>query len=309
MNSNFNNTKLTLAMIGCSGYIGSVYIQEFLKLGIKLKILARKPETLKKQFPGVDIIKGSMMNRGDVISTIKYSDAAFLITPIGSRNKKQVEINMAKVSIKAAKEIKLPHLIFISALCPKYPSGVALLDSKIEIENIIAESGIPWTSIRCGSYMEDIIGHRVNSIKKGLFLFPVNKRKEFNLTCQRDIPRFVKLLLCDGRKINKPIDFISPDNFRPVEIAKLIGNSLGINVHASGKYPLYFLLRLALPLLYLRKNRLSSIVPLIKFFNRYGYTGNKNQMMEEFPGFKMTTLKEYLTSFKINNQIGKQSTY
>jgi hypothetical protein len=39
---------------------------------------------------------------------------------------------------------------------------------------------------------------------------------------------------------------------------------------------------------------LGHIIPLIRFFNSYGYTGNPKQMLEQFPEFKMTTLEAYL---------------
>ncbi len=119
---NGTKKKLTLAMIGCSGYIGAPYIEQFIKLGVNVKVLARRPEALSSKFPEARVINGSMMDKHDVMATMKHSDAAFLITPIGPRNNKQIELNAAKVSIDAAKESRLPHLVFISVIIPKYPS-------------------------------------------------------------------------------------------------------------------------------------------------------------------------------------------
>jgi uncharacterized protein YbjT (DUF2867 family) len=248
-----------------------------------------------------------MLNKGDVISVMQNSDAAFLITPIGPRNNKQIELNAAEVTIRAAKECNLPHLVFVSVLIPKYPSGVALLDAKPEIEQMMAESGIPWTSIRCGTYMEDVIEHRFKNLEKGVYFFPVDKEKEFSLTCQRDVPRFVKLLLQNKEALNRAIDFIEPNHYTPDQIAETAASALGWKIKASGKYPFYLLLHLAWPILYLRKHRLSTIIPLIKFFNKYGYRGNPNKLAENYPEFKMTTLKEYLQDFVEDQKIKTKS--
>lgn len=292
-----NESPLTLSMIGCSGYIGAPYIDEFLKLGVKVKILARNPQAVSAKFPEAEVIKGSMFSKADVMSVMQNSDAAFLITPIGPRNNKQIELNAAEATIEAAKEVQLQHLIFVSVLIPKYPSGVALLDAKPEIEQMMADSGIPWSSIRCGTYMEDVIEHRFKNLRKGLYLFPVDKEKKFSLTCQKDVPRFVNLLLQNKEALNAPIDFIESNCYKPDRIAQLASQALGWKIKASGKYPFYFLLHLAWPILYLRNHRLSTIIPLIKFFNKYGYRGDPNKLANIYPDLKMTTLSEYLNDF------------
>jgi uncharacterized protein YbjT (DUF2867 family) len=298
-----NKKPFTLAMIGCSGYIGAPYIDEFIKLGVNVKVLARNPQAVSSKFQEAEVIEGSMLNKADVVSTMQNTNAAFLITPIGPRNNKQIELNAAEVTIRAAKELNLPHLIFVSVLIPKYPSGVALLDAKPEIEQMMAESGIPWTSIRCGTYMEDVIQHRFKNLEKGVYFFPVDKEKEFSLTCQRDVPRFVKLLLQNNEALNGAIDFIEPNHYTPDQIAETAAKALGWKIKASGKYPFYLLLHLAWPILYLRKHRLSTIIPLIKFFNQYGYRGNPNKLAENFPEFKLTTLSDYLESFTNKHKI------
>lgn len=292
-----NDDKKTIVLIGCSGYIGQAYIEKFIALGLKVKVLARTPEKITKKFPEAEVIKGSLFNEDDVIKTMQNANAAFLITPIGPRNNKKVELDAATASINAAKKINFQHLIFVSVLIPEYPSGVALLDAKPEIENMIRDSGLPWTSIRCGTYMEDVIEHRIKNLLKGTYFFPVDKEKEFNLTCQADLPRFVDMLLKNNKILNAPIDFIESRNYKPDDIAALAGKALNRKVKASGKYPYYALLHLVFPILYLRKHRLSTIIPLIRFFNIHGYLGDTKQLSEVFPDFKMTTLEEYLERF------------
>ncbi len=296
--SSSEKSSLTLAMIGCSGYIGAPYIGEFIKLGIDVNVLARRPEAVSSKFPEARVIKGSMLNKHDVMAAMQYSDAAFLITPIGPRNDKQIELNAAKITIDSAKEIRLPHLVFVSVIIPKYPSGVALLDAKPEIEQMMAKAGIPWTSIRCGTYMEDVIEHRFRHLKKGRYLFPVGKEKKFNFTSQEDVPRFVKMLLTKHKPLNSPVDFIEPNHYTPDQVARLATQALGWKIKASGKYPFYFLLHLAWPILYLRKNRLSTIIPLIRFFNQYGFRGDPGKLVDTFPEFKLTTLPGYLNGYK-----------
>lgn len=86
-----NKLPFTMAMIGCSGYIGAPYISEFIKLGVNAKVLARRSEAVSSKYTEAQVIEGSMLNKNDVMKATQDSDAAFLITPIGPRNNKLIE--------------------------------------------------------------------------------------------------------------------------------------------------------------------------------------------------------------------------
>jgi hypothetical protein len=42
------------------------------------------------------------------------------------------------------------------------------------------------------------------------------------------------------------------------------------------------------------KHKFSSIIPLLDYFDKNGYTGNPDALKGEFPDFKMTTIEEHL---------------
>lgn len=69
--------KKILAVIGCTGHITELFLKEFSKQDIKLRILARKPELISERYPNAEIIKGSMLNASDVQKVLQGVDAAF----------------------------------------------------------------------------------------------------------------------------------------------------------------------------------------------------------------------------------------
>jgi hypothetical protein len=103
-----NKKSFTLAMIGCSDHIGTPYINEFIKLGVSVNVLARNPQTVSSKFPEAGVIKGGMLNESDVMAAMQYSDAALFVTPIGPRNNKQIELKAAEKTIQSnsGKKIK-----------------------------------------------------------------------------------------------------------------------------------------------------------------------------------------------------------
>lgn len=288
--------RFTVAAIGCTGPMSAVFMNEFTRLGLDVRLLARDPERAATRFPGVRIVPGSMMNADDAAVAMRGADAAFLVTPLGARGDMTAEIEAANVAVTAAATAGLPHLIYVSVIgIESGLTGVPALDAKRHVEAILGASGIPWTSIRCGSYMEDVIDKRLALVaRRGIFVLPVARDRRFSFTCQRDVPRLVARLLSDGQALNRPVDLIDPTAHTPADVARLLARRCGRKVTATGRWPLYYLLLLAQPFYWWRRRRMSGVVPLLSYFNRHGYTGDPHQMRDILPGFRVTTLEEHL---------------
>lgn len=287
--------KFTLAAIGCSGHVAEIFVDGFLKQGINVRLLARNPEALSVRYPEVELIKGSMMNATDVAKVMEGADAAFLVTPMGICNNTSTESEAVAAAIEGAKAVRLKHLIFVAAIGIDNQTGVPLLDAKHKAERLLASSNVPWTSLRCGSYMEDVFNARLSGIKRGSFLFPVTKTRRFTYTSQVDVPRFVvQELLQTERVLNRPFNLVAPGTFTPLDLEKLMTQASGRKVKASGKFPFYYLLILLKPYFNWTRKRFATILPLIRYFDSYGYTASGDTVADLFPNFKMTTVEEHI---------------
>lgn len=289
------NKSITLAVIGCTGHVTGLFADEFYKLGVKLRILASRPDELALKYPDAEIIKGSMMDSEDVRRVMEKADATFFCTPMGIRNRKMLEVTAGESIVEGAKKAGIKQLIYVSVLRSDKPSENSIIDAKYDVEQVISTSGIPYTAIRCGSYMEDVFAPRVSVIKRGTFLFPVNKERIFTYTPQKQIPSFVvSELLQKGKVMNGGFNFTSPCKYKITEVEQLLSKYTGKKVKATGDFPLLQILSLLMPFFNWRKHRFSSIVPLLHYFNKYGYVDGGQTTADLFPDFKMTTLEDYL---------------
>lgn len=287
--------EFVLAAIGCTGHITELFLKEFSKQNIKLRILARKPELFSERYPNAEVIKGSMLNAADVQKVLRGVDAAFVVTPMGVRDNKTPEVNAAKSVIEGAKAAGLKHFVYVSVLGADKPKGLSIFDAKHDVENLLSESGLGWTAIRCGSYMEDVFDPRLSAIKKGTFVFPVRKTCCFTYTPQTDIPRFVvQELLKPERILNRGFNFVSPRTYSILNVENLLTEIQGKRVKATGRFPLLYILRMLMPYFNARNHRFSTIVPLLSYFDKYGYTDTGETVRDLFPSFKITSLEEHL---------------
>ena len=284
----------TITVLGGTGHVGKVYIKEFLSASFNVRILARSPELVGKNFPEADIVRGSMMRDTDVARAMKGADAAFLITPIGGNNDPEPELKAARTAIKAAKDTDLPHLIYASQILSEQPTGVAILDAKVEIEKMLTASGVPWSSLCIGCYMDEWLGMAPGLQKLGLLFNPITSNLPLSFTMKEDVARVAIELQRQGKALNGTLDVVEPVTRTLAEVAKLISKFRGRKVVASGSYPWSAILDMAQPLFRRLKPTMASKVTLLNYFNKHGYVGNTNQVAKVLPQFQMTTMETYL---------------
>jgi uncharacterized protein YbjT (DUF2867 family) len=286
--------QLTITVLGGTGHVGRIYIQEFLSAGFNVKILARSPERVRRRFLEAEIVHGSMMQDTDVEHAMKNADGAFLITPIGGNNDPEPELKAALAAIEGAKASQLPHLIYASQILPEQPTGVAILDAKVEIEKMIESSGVPWSSLCIGCYMDEYLGMARGLQKLGLLFNPISSALPLSFTMKHDVARIATQLLRQGRALKGTLDVIEPVTRTLAEVAELIGQFRGHKVVASGSHPWSSILSTTLPLFRRFKPTTASKVALLNYFNKYGYIGNTNQMAKVLPQYEVMMMETYL---------------
>jgi uncharacterized protein YbjT (DUF2867 family) len=285
-----------LTILGGTGHVGVTYINEFKNAGFRTRILARSPEPVARRFPKAEVVRGSMFEQADVAHAMQGVDAAFLITPIGGDNDPEPELKAARTAIAAAQATRLPHLVYASQVLPEQPTGVAILDAKVEIEKLLAASGVAWSSLCIGCYMDEWLGMAPGLLRLGVLLNPLSADRLFSFTCKQDVARVAIELVRQGRTLNGTLDVIEPTRRTLADAAALIGKTLGRKVVASGSWPLLPLMRAARPLLRRLKPVMVSKIALGSYFDAHGYVGNTKQMAAVLPGFEVTDLESYLRS-------------
>jgi hypothetical protein len=143
--------------------------------------------------------------------------------------------------------------------------------------------GLPFAAAPIWKVVFDV---NLAQLKRGRFLFPVIKDRRFHYTCQADLPRFVVQELLQKRHVlNGAFNFITPGSYSIYEVEKLLAKAAGRPVTATGKFPLYYILKVMQPYYYLRRHRFSTIIPLLTWFNKYGYPAPGRSVRDLFPSF------------------------
>jgi len=287
--------QLTVAAIGCSGHVAEVFVRGFLAEGVSLRLLARDAETLTRRYPDATIVRGSMLNPDDVARVTDGADAVFLLTPMARLDDPANEVEAARAVIDGVKAAGVKHLVYTSVVGAERKTGVGVLDAKFEVERLLASSGVPYTVLRCGSYMEDVFDPRREQLKKGTFLFPITKSRRISWTSQKDVAPFVvRELMGKGLVLNRAVDFVAPEALSVLDIERGMTQAAGRPVKAVPRFPALYLFTAALPYFRRRGHRFASIIPLIRYFDRHGSVASGETVGSLVPSFAMTSVQEHL---------------
>ena len=293
----------TIVVLGGTGHVGIPYIGEFLAQGFKVRVLARSPERVTARFPEAEVIRGSMLDAEAVREAMEGADGAFLITPIGGNDDANIELRAARTAITAAHDARLPHLIFSSLIQPNTPTGIPLLDVKLAIEALLKESGLPWSALRTGCYMEDWLELRPSLLKRGIFFFPISPTHRLSFTSQRDVSRVAVELLRQHRVLYGSLDVIEPIARTLNEVATLYSEHMEQKVVHAGAF-LLPLMKLLRPVVFRwLKPVLASKVRLASYFDAHDWIVEPSQLAAVLPGFRVTSMEYYLGEKYENNTI------
>ena len=284
----------TIAVLGGTGRFGASFIHEFLNHGLTVRILARSPGKAAKRFPRADVQQGNMMCVSDVKRALDGASVAFLMTPVGGNDDVQIELRVARSAITAAKACQMPHLIFLSLIQPPRSTGVPMLDVKSRIENMLVASGLPFSSLRTGCYMDAWLAFFPLFMKLGIYLLPIGAHHKFSFTSQKDVARIAVSLIRQNKILNGAIDVIEPQARSLKDVLDFYQAAAGRNLIPVGNWllPVLTLLRpVVFRWLYPTGD---SRMRLFNYFNENDWIGNAHQLVEVLPEFRVTSMREYL---------------
>jgi uncharacterized protein YbjT (DUF2867 family) len=157
--------KLKIIVCGATGNQGGAVARALLADGrYQVVGLTRDPGCLEAEILcdlGAEIIGGDTTSKTSLALAFNNAYGVFGITQPWSAEDKSFNIRneliQAKNIIWACREAGINHLVFSSFMNHScLPTGVSFIDSKLEIERLIQNSGVPYTILRCAFYMENI---------------------------------------------------------------------------------------------------------------------------------------------------------
>ena len=222
-----------ILIVGASGRLGSVVVRHLLAQGKSIRVMTRNPLSLahlKQQ--GVEIVSGDLRDRASLASACQGVEqvlaAAHALDGKGDNNPRTVDDMGNRHLIDAAKAAGVKHLIFVSVQGASPDSPLEFFRIKYRTEEYLQASGLSFTILRPGAYMElwaQLIGQPILKQDKTTIFGSGNN--PINFVSVEDVARFVSIGLDDARARNTVIEVGGPENLTMNQVAEIFERASG----------------------------------------------------------------------------------
>ncbi len=222
-----------ILIVGASGRLGSVVVQQLLTEGKSIRVMTRNPLSLahlKQQ--GVEIVSGNLQDPISLANACQGVEqvlaAAHALDGKGDNNPRTVDDMGNRHLIDAAKAAGVKHFIFISVQGASSDSPLEFFRIKYRTEEYLRASGLGFTILRPSAYMElwaQLIGQPIREQGKTTIFGRGNN--PINFVSVEDVARYVSIALDDPRASNMVIEVGGPENLTMNQVAAIFERASG----------------------------------------------------------------------------------
>src|SRR5664279_639398 len=190
-----------ILVTGANGLTGREIVRRLSAKDISVRVLVRNIAKAKSlsfdTLPNVTIYEGDMNKSESLSSALRGADKAMLISSSNSEME-SVQSNF----ILAAKKFNLNHIVKLSGIIADINSPFRYARMHAEIERRLENSGISFTHLRAGEFMQSYFRQIPFILKQNSLFLPMGNQKIASIDVEDVAAVAVKILTGSGHKGN-----------------------------------------------------------------------------------------------------------
>lgn len=213
--------RLPVLVIGATGRIGRVVVDQLVAAGVPVRALTRRP-TAASLPPAVEIASGDLTVPESLDAALQGVGAVFLVWTVPPTTAQAV---VARIATHAERVVLLssphqtPHPFF------QQPNPMAALHA--EIERAIAAADLPSTMIRPGMFASNVLHWWATPIRNSdVVRWPYGAAETAPIDV-RDIASVAARVLCEDGHAGADYVLTGPESLSQVEQLRIIGDVIG----------------------------------------------------------------------------------
>ena len=219
------NEKAIL-VTGATGTVGSEVVKQLASLGQKVKASVHtqsKANKFKDQ-NGIDTVGIDFYKPETIADAFRHVDRVFLLTPPSPDM-----TNLYSTLITEAKKNDIKYIVKLSVIGADIEPGITIGRLHRQEEKIIEESGMPYTFLRSGAFMQNFVNFFGQTIREQNAIYlPVGEGK-VSFVDVRDIAAAAAALVINNhaQDENKAYDITGQEALSYAQAAEVLSKELG----------------------------------------------------------------------------------
>ena len=153
-------SRQPIAVLGATGNQGGHVARALLEAGWPVRAITRHPESPRAKALasyGAEIIQADMGEVDTLIRAFEGVHGVFSVQNFWELGLRE-EVRLGTNVIEAAQAVGNPHVVYSSGLGAETVQGITAIDGKALLEERLRQSGLPFTILRPGLFMDDFLG-------------------------------------------------------------------------------------------------------------------------------------------------------
>jgi len=260
-----------ICVTGAGGKTGRTLVKELSKVEGVSAFVHREEQVSILEVLGADkVIVGDMRDKSALRSAMRGVRSLYHICP----NMDPDEIGIGKLVIDEAQKAGIEHFVYHSVM----HSQTEKMNhhwQKMRVEEMIFESGLPFTILQPAPYMQNLLASWNSIIEDGVLNAPYSVNSKFSFVDLEDIAEAANIVLTGPGHTSATYELAGTSPISHVEIAEMLSHGLKCDVRAEKEEIRSWRLR-AEHNLGMSEYALENLSKMFEYYNQWGLTGNPN---------------------------------
>lgn len=224
-----------ILLTGVTGKTGGAAANALIETGVPFRALVRDAEkAVALAAAGVELIVGDAADAGAVRHALEGCDCAALLL---SNSQEQEAMEMQFVDL--AQDAGVRHLVKLSSLEALPAATVPTRALHYRVEQHMKSTGLDWTMIRPGFFMQNLLGNGFTIKSEGRFYLPLGNGVATMIDC-RDVGLALAVVLAGEGHEGQSYDISGPELMNFHDVAAQFSEVLGKPVEYVDQDPASF---------------------------------------------------------------------
>jgi uncharacterized protein YbjT (DUF2867 family) len=259
-----------ILITGAGGKTGRALIRTLSKVESICALVHREEQIpVLKSLGAEKIILGDMRDDDAIRFVMQGVRAVYHICPNMSPDERVI----GELVIREARKVGIEHFVYHSVLHPQ-TEKMAHHWQKLRVEEMIFESGLPFTILQPAPYMQNLLGGWTSIVEDAILRVPYSVDSKFSFVDLEDIAEAAKIVLTEPGHFNAIYELAGTYPMSHVEVSEVFGYVLKRDVlaereeirdwrlHATG----------------MNEYAVESLIRMFEYYDRWGLAGNPKML-------------------------------
>ena len=277
-----------ILITGAAGKTGQAIIKALVKEGYAVRGFVRSEEQarLVKKLGTQEEITGDLLDKQAIYDAHINIHATYHICP----NVHPDEIRIGQNVIEAARRVGVKRFVFHSVLHP-HVEAMPHHWRKMRVEEMIFESGLPFTILQPAAYMQNILTGWDSITQRGLYEVPYSMEARISIVDLNDIAEVAVKVLTESSHSGAIYELAGPQPLSQIEVADILSKKLGCavtpklieigvwqtNAERAGLVPY----------------QVETLKKMFQYYDKFGFQGNP-KVLQKLLGRSPTTFEAFI---------------